>query len=80
MNDELSKVSPEPSAAPTVVPESNGLSDLEQLWPWQQLRWLKKTEVSRCPGNAAFPRLKLRGNPNQLRAVRAAEMEAWGNR
>jgi hypothetical protein len=53
------------------------LTSVEELAPWEQLA--RQIEDTSHPASAAAPRVQLRGDRAFLRALRAAEMTAWGD-
>lgn len=52
---------------------------IEKLAPWQQVGLLHQHRRKAVPPTILAPRLTLRGDRADLRALRAAEMTAWGD-
>lgn len=71
-----------PAASPgdqsaTPFPVSPGY--FNDLAPWEQVATLQQQRRSVPPPAPVAPRLQLRGDRAFLRALRAAEMTAWGD-
>jgi hypothetical protein len=52
---------------------------IEEQAPWEQVATLHQQQTKQPRVNTIAPRLQLRGDRVYLRALRAAEMTAWGD-